>query len=435
MRQYIGARYVPKYYENSLDPDSTEWESNVAYDPLTIVTLPNLHSYISKKFVPASVGTPADNREYWLDQGSESAYIEVLQQEIDDMKDGDVEGSLQNQIDGMKDGDVEGSLQNQIDVLGSNVTSNTNKLSVLFSKFSGKSICILGDSISDETTYPPNWVDAFTDIAESLGATVTNASITGTSVVGVGGDVTVIPAGHDIYIIALGVNDFQGQFNISMLRTAVANIAQRIDLTSHEAFYISPLKAFRSAYSVCYSPLSAYRYALENLFNEMGFTIISGDNVPRLSIYTERYFLADDLHPASIFKDIYANYVIEAIISGVSTYSIAKGYMKACAISESLTYASGSVTLTWITGNQYTITINMAAVDLTASTWTELGTVGDLGLCQYIDATGTSYDGNVFQFKIEQSVNTKLYITAPSTGTFNISLTLKGYYIADQSVS
>ena len=103
MHQYIGARYVPTYYQNSLDPDSTEWEANVNYEPLTIVTLPNLHSYISKKYVPDTIGTPASNAEYWLDQGYANAYIQALQDQIDDMNDGTVSGSLQNQINGLND--------------------------------------------------------------------------------------------------------------------------------------------------------------------------------------------------------------------------------------------------------------------------------------------------------------------------------------------
>ena len=98
MHQYIGARYVPYFYENSLDPTSTEWEPNVNYEPLTIVTLPNLHSYISKKFVPDTIGSPALNAAYWLDRGYDNAYIQALQDEVDDMKDGTVPGSLQNQI-------------------------------------------------------------------------------------------------------------------------------------------------------------------------------------------------------------------------------------------------------------------------------------------------------------------------------------------------
>lgn len=83
VHQYIGARYVPYYYENSLDPTSTEWEPNVHYEALTVVTLPNLHSYISKKDVPDTVGSPALNANYWLDTGSDNAYIQNLQDQID----------------------------------------------------------------------------------------------------------------------------------------------------------------------------------------------------------------------------------------------------------------------------------------------------------------------------------------------------------------
>lgn len=85
MHQYIGARYVPYYYENSLDPTSTEWEPNVSYEALTVVTLPNQHSYISKKFVPDTVGSPALNAEYWKDTGYDNAYIQALQEQIDEL--------------------------------------------------------------------------------------------------------------------------------------------------------------------------------------------------------------------------------------------------------------------------------------------------------------------------------------------------------------
>lgn len=87
VHQYIGARYVPLYYQNSLDPDSTEWEPNVVYEPLTVVTLPNNHSYISKKTVPDTIGSPALNQAYWLDTGSDNAYIHDLQDQVDQIKD------------------------------------------------------------------------------------------------------------------------------------------------------------------------------------------------------------------------------------------------------------------------------------------------------------------------------------------------------------
>lgn len=122
MLQYIGARYVPIFYVNSVDPSSSEWENNVTYEPMTWVSLPNGHMYISKKEVPTTVGTPASNPEYWLEAGQYNAYIQSLQDQINDMNDGTVSGSLQNQINEMNDGTVSGSLQNQI-------TTNTNDIS------------------------------------------------------------------------------------------------------------------------------------------------------------------------------------------------------------------------------------------------------------------------------------------------------------------
>lgn len=66
VRQYIGARYVPKFYKNS--SGTAEWRSGVIYEPLTIVTY-NGNSYTSKKAVPAEIGDPSANSEYWVATG------------------------------------------------------------------------------------------------------------------------------------------------------------------------------------------------------------------------------------------------------------------------------------------------------------------------------------------------------------------------------
>ena len=86
MRQYIGARYVTKIYENSLDPSSAEWEASVNYEPLTMVTYNN-GSYLSKKEVPAAIGDPASNPTYWVQTGFYNGQIIYLQSEIDDIND------------------------------------------------------------------------------------------------------------------------------------------------------------------------------------------------------------------------------------------------------------------------------------------------------------------------------------------------------------
>lgn len=85
-RQYIGARYVIKVYENSLDHSSAEWEASVTYEPLTMVTYQN-SSYLSKKYVPGSIGNPADNPQYWAVTGAYNGQILSLQNQINDNKD------------------------------------------------------------------------------------------------------------------------------------------------------------------------------------------------------------------------------------------------------------------------------------------------------------------------------------------------------------
>ena len=184
MLQYIGARYVPIFYQNSLDPTSSEWEANVTYEPMTWVSLPNGYMYISKKTVPANIGTPAQNGEYWLEAGQYNAYIQSLQDQIDDMNDGTVTGSLQNQINTMQDGSVSGSLQDQINDNVNDIATNaenignlaylytTDKSSLVHAinevwtndnkkevNLANRYFLFVGDSYGDPGVVNPNWVD------------------------------------------------------------------------------------------------------------------------------------------------------------------------------------------------------------------------------------------------------------------------------------
>lgn len=78
--QYVGARYVPLFYENS---DGTpEWRAGVAYEPLTIVTY-NGNSYTSKIPVPASVGNPSSNNRYWASTGVYNQQVENLRVQVE----------------------------------------------------------------------------------------------------------------------------------------------------------------------------------------------------------------------------------------------------------------------------------------------------------------------------------------------------------------
>ena len=85
-RQYIGARYVPKIYQNSVNPNSADWEENTSYEPLTNVTY-RYSTYTSKIPVPASVGNPADNPQYWVETGQYNGQIADLQNRVSAVED------------------------------------------------------------------------------------------------------------------------------------------------------------------------------------------------------------------------------------------------------------------------------------------------------------------------------------------------------------
>lgn len=78
-RQYIGARYVPKFYEGS---NGNQWDSGVAYEALTIVTYLN-NSYTSKIPVPATTVTPNNDSTHWVLTGAYNAQVEQYRQDTD----------------------------------------------------------------------------------------------------------------------------------------------------------------------------------------------------------------------------------------------------------------------------------------------------------------------------------------------------------------
>lgn len=81
VRQYVGARYVPKFYEFN----NGVWQSNTEYEPLTIVQY-NGNSYTSKKSVPANIGEPSSNSDYWVATGNYNAQVENYRIEVGEYK-------------------------------------------------------------------------------------------------------------------------------------------------------------------------------------------------------------------------------------------------------------------------------------------------------------------------------------------------------------
>lgn len=89
MRKYIGARYMPKFVGT--------YDVTTEYEALSVVDNGSGTSYVSNKPVPP--GIPLTDNEYWTVYGTSSGAILNLQNQIDEMNDGSVSGSLQNQID------------------------------------------------------------------------------------------------------------------------------------------------------------------------------------------------------------------------------------------------------------------------------------------------------------------------------------------------
>ena len=109
VRQYVGARYVPKF------ADPVAWASGTSYEAMTIVTYNN-SSYTSKMPVPATVGNPADNPDYWALTGNYNAQVEQYRKETET-----VSNSLTTEITNRKNADT--ALQGQISAVSAKATS------------------------------------------------------------------------------------------------------------------------------------------------------------------------------------------------------------------------------------------------------------------------------------------------------------------------
>ena len=109
-RQYVGARYVPKF------ADPVEWSNVLSYEALTVVThLGN--SFTSK--IPVPAGIDISNTDYWVNTGNYNAQVEqyrkeaesavILTNELDKKLTKEIndrttsEEALSNEITGIKD--------------------------------------------------------------------------------------------------------------------------------------------------------------------------------------------------------------------------------------------------------------------------------------------------------------------------------------------
>ena len=119
-RQYVGARYVPRFVG--------EYDETQIYEGLDVVDNGMGTSYIARKPVPA--GTPLTNTEYWFIYGASSGAIIQLQNDMTE---------VQNDIEDINDDidDINDKMERELLVLGNSYSDYgcTDKLGALFNKY------------------------------------------------------------------------------------------------------------------------------------------------------------------------------------------------------------------------------------------------------------------------------------------------------------
>ena len=160
---------------------SGEWDITKQYPAWTIVSDNNI-GYISVQPVP--VGVPLTNADYWKVVIDYTTQIANLQSRV---------VALENEVSNIHD---------------------MNKF------YSGKKIMIIGDSLTDVTTNPPNWVTLFKNYVQSVGGSVdtsfcqNGSSFAGWSAPAALAQLDAYTDNIDIVIVELGINDYQGQWGI-----------------------------------------------------------------------------------------------------------------------------------------------------------------------------------------------------------------------------
>lgn len=163
VRQYVGARYVPKFYQNSQNPSSMNWEGNRSYEALTVVTYNN-DTYISKIPVPAGIDNPAQNPTYWALTGNYNSQFEQYRSDTEKQLEqyrSDTEKAVTGLTEETKniEESVTGLAEKTKNVEGS-VTEIQNKITALTRPdWSEHYVLLIGDSYADARVVTPNYAD------------------------------------------------------------------------------------------------------------------------------------------------------------------------------------------------------------------------------------------------------------------------------------
>ena len=143
MRQYVGARYMPKFLG--------DYDATTEYEALSVVDNGMGTSYVSNKPVP--VGISLDNREYWQVYGTSSGAIINLQNQIDEINDKDNSIFYTPQMFGARGDGITDDTQALQDCIDNAFTDNV-KVIIPSGVYNFTSLTIHGATFNDDNFIP-----------------------------------------------------------------------------------------------------------------------------------------------------------------------------------------------------------------------------------------------------------------------------------------
>lgn len=220
--------------------------------------------------------------------------------------------------------DLTESLQNQITETIIELLEKGTLTVLNLENIVGKRICIYGDSITSEQDNKFSWVSQLRKMLptnEILNLASDGSSFCGLNAYGM----SFIPSGYDIYILALGVNDYIGQYafkdlpnNFNVVSSANNVFAGFVAKNKDALFYyISPLKTKLNS-STNVVPLFVYQSFFEHLAIKYGFNVICGYTTPQNSTYNDK--LSDGLHPTAAYQEVLGSYYAVQINNSINTF-------------------------------------------------------------------------------------------------------------------
>ena len=382
VREYVGARYVPKFMG--------AYDATQIYEALCVVDNGLGTSYISK--IPTPAGTPLTDTDYWAIYGASSGAII----------------NLQNQIDNIE--------TVEIPAIRTSITNIDP-----YEKFRNKTIEVIGDSISSYSTLQNNWVKLLTDFMTDYDCTVINRAIDGDSFAGLaqkisGGTYTVDAA--DYYIVFLGTNYADswgyttGTNPLTSSISTVCNAIRAAANTDAKFFFVSPLKKFVSGVNTLLNPIPVMRNVLELLMQYQGYNVISGYNIGELCAANTARYMTDLLHPTEEFSPILFNYILDGLVSERSNITQPAAAQRVF----SNTLSSSSNVFIRYDGLHIVIKIDVNGYSPTVGDWVDICDVPTFLDDQPFPFVQTgAIAGATYQYRIQNNKLQAYYFTAPPT--------------------